>query len=179
MILYEVMKSIVVAYDNERTIGRNNQLPWAGQLPADMRRFKELTEKTSVIMGRHTFDSLPEAFRPLPYRQNIVVSLSRRAFAGALAATSLGDAFSQADSEVMVIGGADIYRQALPLVDRVYATEIDTHTEDGDTFFPEVSNDEWYVSEQQDFLADEHNRFAYSFVTYLRRNPIDRLDRSE
>ena len=59
MILYEVMKSIVVAYDNERTIGRDNQLPWAGQLPADMRRFKELTEKTSVIMGRHTFDSLP------------------------------------------------------------------------------------------------------------------------
>lgn len=80
------MKSIVVAYDHERTIGRNNQLPWAGQLPADMRRFKELTEGTSVVMGRKTFESLPESFRPLPRRQNIVVSLSQQAFLGSVAA---------------------------------------------------------------------------------------------
>ncbi len=173
------MKSIVVAYDHERTIGRDNQLPWAGQLPADMRRFKELTEGTSVVMGRKTFESLPESFRPLPRRQNIVVSLSQQAFVGAAAAHSLEDAFSQADSEIMVIGGAEVYRQALPMVDRVYATEIIVRTEDGDAFFPVLPHDEWGVSERQDFLADERNRFAYSFVTYLRRNPMNVLDRSE
>ena len=171
------MLHIIVAVAKNQAIGKDNQLLW--HLPDDFRRFKRLTSGHKIIMGRKTFESLPESFRPLPRRQNIVVSLSQQAFLGSVAAHSLEDAFSQADSEVMVIGGADIYRQALPLVDRVYATEIDTHAEDGDTFFPEVSSDEWYVSEQQDFLADERNRFAYSFVTYLRHNPIDRLDRSE
>ncbi len=174
MLLYKVMKSIVVAYDHERTIGRDNQLPWAGQLPADMRRFKELTEGTSVVMGRKTFESLPDAFRPLPRRQNIVVSLTQHAFSGAIAADGLEDAFSKAGHEIMVIGGAQIYEQALPMVDRVYATEILARTEDGDAFFPALSRDEWEVSEYKPFAADEKNRLSYSFVTYLRRNPTER-----
>ncbi len=171
VLLYKVMKSIVVAYDHERTIGRDNQLPWAGQLPADMRRFKELTVDTSVIMGRRTFESLPENFRPLPNRQNIVLSLSQTAFAGALTANSLEDAFTQADKEIMVIGGAQIYAQALPLVDRVFATEIDAPKTDGDAFFPELPEAEWEQAERHAFFPDERNKFAYSFVTYLRRNP--------
>lgn len=165
------MNSIVVAYDLDRTIGRDNQLTWEGQLPEDMRRFRKLTEGTSVIMGRKTWDSLPDAFRPLPKRENIVVSLSQVAFRGALAAHSIEDAFSKASNKIMVIGGASIYEQALPLVDRVYATEIHTQVGDGDAFFPKLSSTEWTIAEQEAFYPDEKNHFAYNFVTYLRRNP--------
>jgi dihydrofolate reductase len=167
------MKNIVVAYDFDHTIGRNNQLPWAGQLPADMRRFKEITEGSTVIMGRKTFESLPEAFRPLPNRQNIVVSLTQTAFKGATSAGSIDEAFSNAEHDAFIIGGAQVYKQALPLVDRVFATEIETRTQNGDVFFPTLSLDEWKIDKLQTFNPDEKNQFAYSFVTYLRRNPID------
>lgn len=167
------MRSIVVAYDYDRTIGREGALPWQGMLPADMQHFKELTEGTSVIMGRKTYESLPERFRPLPNRQNIVVSLSQKAIEGVIVANSLGDAFSQADHDIMVIGGAEVYRQALPLVNRVYATEILARTEHGDAFFPELTPDEWQCDAYEAHKPDEVNHFAYSFATYLRRNPID------
>lgn len=167
------MKSIIVAYDYERTIGIKNRLPWAGQLPADMRHFRELTEGTSVIMGRNTFESLPEAVRPLPDRQNIVVSLSQAAFKGAIAATSLEDAFEKADHEIMIIGGASIYQQALPLVDRVYATQITARTIGGDAFFPTLSRKEWKIESYEAHPADSKNKFSYGFLTYLRRNPIE------
>lgn len=164
---------MIVAYDNERTIGREGQLPWAGRLPADMAHFRRLTDGKSVIMGRKTWDSLPESSRPLKNRENIVVSLSQTAFTGALAADSLESAFDMASSETVVIGGANIYEQALPYVDRIYSTEIDTVTQGGDAFFPELSSEEWVISERQSCLVDSRNRFAYSFVTYIRRNPIN------
>ncbi|MGV9001859.1 MAG: dihydrofolate reductase [Candidatus Saccharimonadaceae bacterium] len=168
------MKSIVVAYDMERTIGRNNELPWAGLLPADMRHFKELTVGTSVIMGRSTFESIPEQFRPLAGRQNIVLSRQRNTlFKGAIAAESLEDAFSKAESEIMVIGGAQVYTQALALVGRVYTTEIVTRTQDGDAFFPDLPEADWHVDEFEMHLPDTRNRFGYNFLTYLRRDPIE------
>lgn len=173
MVPYVRMKSIVVAYDSVHTIGRGNELPWAGQLPADMRRFKELTEGTSVIMGRKTFESIPEAYRPLRNRQNIVVSMTQQAIKDAIAANSLEDAFAKADSEIMIIGGAQIYRQALPYVDRVYATEIDTVTPGGDAFFPHLSNADWNVEAFEPHLPDAKNRFSYSFLTYLRHDPVE------
>lgn len=167
------MNSIVVAHDMNHAIGRANRLPWEGRLPADLQHFKELTEGKSVIMGRKTWESLPEAFQPLPNRQNIVVSLSQQAFKGAVVARSLEDAFSQATDEAMVIGGAEIYRQALPLVDRVYATLVICRTPNGDAFFPELSPEEWQVTDKEWHLADDKNQFAYSFFTYLRRSPIE------
>lgn len=166
-------KSIVVAYDMERTIGRDGTLPWAGQLPSDMRHFKHLTENKTVIMGRKTYESLPEAYRPLPHRQNIVISLSRTALEGAQIADCLGDAYSQADYEPMVIGGAQIYKLALPTVDHVYATEIFTHTPNGDAFFPPLLHNEWQVEDRDYRPADKDNRFSHSFVTYFRRSPIE------
>lgn len=165
------MKSIVVAYDELRTIGKENGLPWAGQLPADMQHFKDLTEEKTVIMGRKTYESLPESFRPLPNRRNIVVSLSQQALAGALVEQSLEDALITGGENSMIIGGASIYAQALPYVDRVFATEIATRITDGDAFFPELPSDEWRVGSREDFSADSRNRFAYSFITYLRRTP--------
>lgn len=164
------MKSIVVAYDMEHTIGRANMLPWAGQLPADMRHFQDITEGTSVVMGRKTFESIPERFRPLPNRQNIVISLTQQAFKGVLAARSLEDAFLKAEYEIMVIGGAQVYEQALPLVDRVYATEVTTSTPEGDAFFPHLSAADWEVEEFEPHLADGKNKFGYNFLTYIRRD---------
>ncbi len=163
----------MVAYDYDRTIGRNNELPWAGLLPADMRHFKELTTDTSVIMGRTTYESLPKQYRPLPHRQNIVLSLSQRAIEGAIVASSLEDAYAKADKEIMVIGGESIYRQALPTVNRVFATEILARTKNGDAFFPELSPDEWECAEYEAHPADNENHFAYSFVTYVRRHPVE------
>jgi dihydrofolate reductase len=167
------MKSIVVAYDAMRTIGRNGDLPWAGKLPADMQHFKELTDGTSVIMGRRTFESLPDAYRPLPNRNNIVLSLSAQAIEGATIARNLNEAYGLAGDDAMVIGGAEVYHQALPTVDRVFATEIMARTVRGDAFFPELPVKEWCIDDIQDFEADGKNKYDYSFVTYIRRNLIE------
>ena len=164
------MRSIVVAYDERRTIGKEGDLPWAGKLPADMRHFRDLTLERSVIMGRKTYESLPESFRPLPDRHNIVVSLSQRALAGAVVADSIGEALYIGGENAVVIGGAEIYRQTLPFVDRVFATEIATQTEGGDAFFPELSEHDWQEVDREPHEADDKNAFAYSFVTYMRRH---------
>ena len=167
------MRSIVVAYDELRTIGKDGDIPWAGKLPADMRFFRDLTEDRAVIMGRKTFESLPDAFRPLPNRQNIVISLSQKAMAGAFVVESIDEALEIGGENAYIIGGAQVYRQTLSRVNRVYATEIATRTEGGDTFFPELSEEEWQAISREEHEADERNKFAYSFVTYLRRHPIE------
>lgn len=166
---YCVMNTIVVAYDRLRTIGRHNQLPWQGVLPADMAHFKKITDGQSVVMGRRTFDSLPEQYRPLPNRQNIVLSLSHTAINGVIVVHSLKDAYEASHDAAYVIGGSQIYQQALSTVNRIIATEIDTETTDGDAFFPTIDTDEWDEADRISFEADEVNKFAYSFVTYLRR----------
>ncbi len=163
------MNTIVVAYDRLRTIGRHNRLPWQGILPADMAHFKTITDGQPVVMGRRTFDSLPEQYRPLPNRQNIVLSLSHTAIDGALVVHSLKDAYEASRGDAYVIGGAQIYEQALSTADRIIATEIDTETMGGDAFFPPIDTDEWGEADRISFEADELNKFAYSFVTYLRR----------
>ncbi|MDB5163371.1 MAG: dihydrofolate reductase [Candidatus Saccharibacteria bacterium] len=173
------MKSIVVAYDSMRTIGRDGNLPWAGKMPADMQHFKDLTEGTSVIMGRKTYESLPEAYRPLPNRQNIVLSVSAAAIRGAIIARNLEEAYEYAGENAMVIGGAEIYQQALPTVDRVFATEIMHRTVKGDAFFPPLPASEWCMTDIQDFEADTRNKYDYSFVTYIRRNLVEQLDSEE
>lgn len=167
------MRSIVVAYDVNRVIGSEGALPWAGQLPADMRHFRELTEGKTVIMGRKTFESLPEQFRPLPRRQNIIISLSQTAIEGAQVATSMSDAYAQAENEPIIIGGEQIYRLALPTVDQVFATEIFAKAIKGDAFFPELPADEWRVDTIEEHQADEKNKYDYSFITYRRNTATD------
>jgi len=167
------MKNIVVAYDRDNAIGREGELPWAGQLPADMKRFRELTTNDTVIMGRKTFESLPDNYRPLPNRQNIVLTMGSLAANGFEVAHSLDEAYSLArNEEIHIIGGGQIYAAAIDTVDRIYATEIDTVVENADAYFPLISQDEWVSSEQQIFAADEKNKFGYSFLTYLRSHPI-------
>jgi dihydrofolate reductase len=158
------MRSIVVAYDTNRAIGGNNTIPWQGQMPADMAHFKELTVGKTVIMGRKTFESIG---RPLPYRQNIIVSRQDIEYDQVQVVHSLAHAYAEATSEVAVIGGAEIYTLALNDVDTIYATEIQT-VSDGTVFFPELSSD-WIEVAREAHQADEKNKFAYSYVTYTKR----------
>lgn len=137
------MLSLIAAVARDRAIGRNNRLLW--HLPEDMRYFRETTRGKTVIMGRKTWESLPAAFRPLPGRHNIVVSRDAAYPAdGATLAGSLADALEKAGGadEVFVIGGAELYRQALALADRLYLTEV-AQDGAGDVFFPEMPAAEW------------------------------------
>lgn len=160
--------SLVVAIGTNRAIGRDNQLPW--YLPADLVRFKKLTTGHPIIMGRKTFESLPNG--ALPNRTNIVISRDPHYNApGALVVTSLGAALDEAKKieyeETFVIGGAQIFALALPVADRVYMTIVDTAPE-ADIFFPELGS-EWHETERAAHQADEKNKFDYSYVTYDRQ----------
>ena len=161
------MRHIVVAHSKDRVIGNDKALPWAGDLPADMRHFRELTLGHAVIMGRTTYDSIG---RPLPQRHNIV--LSRQAdlsIDGCTVVHSLDEAYevAQGNEEVFVIGGEKVYRLALPTVDRLHVTEIDTSLS-GDSHFIEVNPEEWSETNREEYFADEKNRFNYRFITYDR-----------
>lgn len=161
--------SLIVAYSANRVIGKDNQMPW--QLPSDLAHFKRQTSGHPIIMGRKTWESLG---RPLPNRHNIVVT--RRAqgdFTGATVVGSLQEAFAAVadQSTAYVIGGAQLYEQALPMVDEVIATEIDAHIE-GDTYFPALDGDTWVVSASQ--AQPEENGLRYAFVTYHRRTAKSR-----
>lgn len=160
---------MVVAFEYaSRAIGANGTLPWEGQLPADLQHFAEVTRGGTVIMGRKTFESLPEKYRPLPGRQNIVLSMSEKALKGAIVVPDLAQAYRQATSEPFIIGGGQIYELALPTATRVIATEVIGRVMDGDTFFPDLPRNKWVISSREDHAPDEHNRYPYSFVTYER-----------
>lgn len=155
--------TLIVAYDRQRGIGVNNTLPW--QLPEDLAYFKRVTSGHPIIMGRKTFDSIG---RPLPNRRNIVVTRNaawRRD--GVDAAPSLADAIAIAGDDAFIIGGAQIFAEAIPLAARILATEIDD-TFDCDTFFPELPAAEWHEVERTPQRA-ERDGMAFAFVEYLRR----------
>ncbi|MGH7217973.1 MAG: dihydrofolate reductase [Candidatus Microsaccharimonas sp.] len=168
------MSTMVVAFEYaSRAIGVNGALPWEGQLPADLQHFVEVTRGGTVIMGRKTFESLPEKYRPLPGRQNIVLSMSGKAIEGALVVPNLNEAYEQAKNEPFIIGGGQIYELALPTVHRVLATEVIARVANGDAFFPELPKEDWEITNREDHAANEANRFPYGFVTYERRTPTN------
>ncbi len=137
------MLCLIAAVARNRAIGRDGHLLW--HLADDLRHFRQTTSGKAVIMGRRTWESLPLPFRPLPKRRNIVVSRNTAYRAeGALLAHSLGEAIALAGSatDVFIIGGAELYRQALPLAGRIYLTEVAADAP-GDAFFPELSHAEW------------------------------------
>ena len=157
--------TLIAAVAKNGVIGKDNRLPW--HLPADLRHFKALTTGHAVIMGRKTWESLPEKFRPLPGRQNIVVTRNATyAASGATVAGSLPDAVAAAaGEEAFVIGGAELYQVALPLADRLQLTEIDAEF-DGDTWFPARDLRQWREV-TRDMHRDETGP-GYAFVRYDR-----------
>ncbi len=167
-------KALIVAMAQNRVIGRNNKLPW--YLPNDLKYFKQVTMGKPIIMGRLTFESIG---KPLPGRVNIVVTRNRDWQAEGVRVThSLEDAYDLAASiadidgrdEVMVIGGDQIYRAALPLANRLYLTEVHAQV-DGDAYFPAFDRSDWQEVAREDFAASEPNPYAYSFVVLDRCRP--------
>ena len=156
---------LIYARSRNGVIGRDGQLPW--HLPADLAHFKQTTLGQAVVMGRKTWDSLPERFRPLPGRTNIVITRQTDWHApGALVAHSLEQAMSlcPAPGPLWVIGGADIYAQALPLASTVVVTEIDVEVQ-GDAHAPKLGT-EW--KEMTRLLQQNEDGLSYSFVTYKK-----------
>lgn len=158
--------SIIVALTDDLLIGGNNQLVW--RLPADVQYFKRITLGKPIIMGRKTYESIG---RPLPGRRNIVISRDKDLqLSGCEIYDSLDKTLAAVkDSpEVMIIGGAEIYKDALPITDIMYLTFIH-HKFHGDTYFPPWNSDEWEEIEHRDCEPDEVNKYAYSFVTLRRK----------
>lgn len=164
--------SLIAALARNRVIGKNNDLPW--HLPDDMQYFIRTTRGHHVIMGRKNYESIPPKFRPLPHRSNIVITRQPHyAALGCQIVHSFADALQVArqagENEVFVIGGAQIYLEALPLAHRLYLTEIHAEIE-GDTFFPVFNKSEWKEVSRKYHAMDNRHAFAFDFVIYHRIN---------
>ncbi len=156
--------SIIVAIARNFAIGKDNNLLW--HISADLKRFKKITSGHAVIMGKRTYESLP--FRPLPKRTNIVITdVPDEKFEGCTTVYSIQQAidFCKEDDETFVMGGGSVYRQFLPLADKLYITLIHKDFE-ADTFFPEVNFDEWNLIEKEDHGPEGDNEFSYSFLVF-------------
>lgn len=154
------MVSIVVAYGRNRVIGNDGDLPW--HLPTDLRHFRELTMGSPVIMGRKTYESIPPKFRPLPGRRNLVLTENPDYDPGdgAEIFTSLQAALDgAAGHDTFVIGGGRTYEQALPLADRIYATEVDLAPA-GDAFFPSLGRSWVRVEAREPVVEDDGTTFT-------------------
>jgi dihydrofolate reductase len=166
--------SAVVAMAENRVIGKNNQLPW--HLPADLKHFKAITTGHPVIMGRKTYLSIG---KPLPNRTNIIITRDQTFKApGCIVTTSIDQAIERASenniAEIFIIGGAEIYQQLFPRIQRIYITIVH-HAFEGDAYFPELNNNAWREINRIKYAADEKNLYDYSFVT-LERIKSYRID---
>ncbi len=159
--------SIIVAIAQNNAIGKNNELLW--HIPNDLKRFKKLTSGHNIIMGKKTYQSLP--FRPLPNRTNIVITdIVGEVIEGCKMAYSIKDAVELMDkeNENFIIGGGSIYKQFLPVADKLYLTVV--HKDfDADIFFPEINFDEWEKIEEVFVNDDDSVPFDYSYLT-LKKN---------
>lgn len=164
--------SLIAAADEDNVIGLGNTIPW--DIPADRKHFREMTEGSPVIMGRKTFDSIIERIdHPLPNRRNIVITRKGDLYAGEYdLVSSLDDALeivrSMEVEEGFVIGGGQIYEQAMPMADRLYLTRIH-HRFEGDVYFPEIRELDWEVKSEERHEADVDNPYAYTFLVYERK----------
>ncbi|MGJ8547917.1 dihydrofolate reductase [Winogradskyella wichelsiae] len=160
--------TIIVAEGEDNAIGKDNDLIW--HLSDDLKHFKALTNGHHIIMGRKTFESFP---KPLPNRIHVVITRQKdyKAPAGVIVVNSLNDALDAAryDKQPFVIGGGEIYKQALPYVDKLEITRVHSTFENADTFFPKIDETEWKEVSRTTHDADEKHAFAFSFITYLKR----------
>ncbi len=155
------MIALIAAISENNCIGKSGTLPW--YIPEDLKRFKTITTGHTVLMGRKTWESIPEKFRPLPNRKNIVITRNTDypVPAGVILYHSVDEVLKQEKGDIMVIGGAEIYTQSIELADTLYITHIRTFIEDGTAFFPTIDPTIWKETEREDH---EH----FSFVTYTK-----------
>ena len=162
------MLSIIVAISENYAIGKAGDL--LCHLPNDLKHFKELTTGATVVMGKNTFFSLPR--RPLPNRRNIVLTRDTAfAYDNTEIANSIQELQNmlQTDEHVFIIGGGEVYRQFMPLVDELYITHIHHIWEDADTFFPTIDDTIWKCIEEEYHDPDEKHSYPYTFAKYAKR----------
>lgn len=173
--------SIIAAVDENGAIGVNGDMPWGREMRSDLRRFKELTFGCPILMGRKTYESLPNG--PLPGRLNIVVT-SQKGYEvpdGVMVVPNVNhgiilgvkEAEEIGAGSLFVIGGASIFKEAIGLVDTIYLTRIHHVFPDADTYFPEFPSytwSEWRVTEEEEHPADDENKYPYSFMTFEWRS---------
>lgn len=159
------MISFIVAVSKNNVIGRKNKLPWKQK--TDYQYYKNLAMGHVVAMGRTTFELVGRSITD----KEIIVFARDPDYqpAGVTVAHDIAQGLPQTDEEVMVLGGAQIYAQALPFTDRMYITEIDAVIPDGDAFFPEFDHSEWVETSREHHEADENNQYPYDFVVYDRK----------
>lgn len=162
------MITIIAAVAANGAIGVDNRL--LCRMPNDLRRFKRLTTGHTVIMGRKTFESLPKG--ALPDRKNVVLSGNTQTpFLGCERYDRLETALNihQPDSEIFIIGGASVYKQAIDIADKLYITFIHHFFDRADVFFPEIEEFDWKMTDAEDHPADEQHPYPYTFATFIRK----------
>jgi dihydrofolate reductase len=155
------MINVIVAYDKNLAIGKDNTLVW--RQSADLKRFKELTTGNTVVMGRKTFESIG---KPLPNRRNIVITRQDIQIEGVEIIKSIEE-IKNIEEDIFIIGGGEIYKSCLIFADRIFATEIDCEIE-ADTWFVDVDMSEWVVESKSEHKSDEKNQYDYSFINLIK-----------
>lgn len=164
------MISIIVAVSEDWGIGKDNELLW--HISEDLKRFKKLTSGNTVIMGKKTWESLPR--RPLTGRKNIVLTDNlQESIENSVTAYSIEDALNKCgpDEEIFIIGGESIYRQFMPVTDRLFITHVHKKAP-ADVYFPRIDPEIWNVVEEEEFRASETNEIPYTYKIYQRSNKI-------
>lgn len=162
------MISIIVAISENNAIGNKGDL--LCHLPKDLKHFKQITDRHTVIMGERTFFSLPR--HPLPGRRNIVLTDQQgKTFSGADSAYSIEQVLQMVskDEEAFIIGGGMVYRQFMPIADKLYITHIHHTWDEADTFFPAIEPDVWQQTAEENVEADENNPHSFTFAEYVRK----------
>lgn len=160
------MFSIIVAVSRNRVIGKNGDIPW--YLPDDLKRFAKITKGHTVIMGRKTYESIIEKLgKPLPDRKSVVITSQHNFDApGCVVLQSVDEAihiFSKRDDEIFVIGGSEIYKQFMPITEKLYVTEVNVEC-DGDAFFPNYDHKEWNIVFGENHSVDVKHAYAFLFI---------------
>lgn len=160
-----IKKNIIVAYDDNNAIGKDNKMLW--HISEDLRYFKNVTSGHPVIMGRNTYESIG---KPLPNRTNIV--LSHKYIDGVITVDTLDAAFDEAekvDNECFIIGGAQLYNECIKVADQLYVTRVHTAIKDADTFFPKIDENIWVSIMSSDVKIDKESGLGYNFEIYIRK----------
>ena len=160
------MITLIAAVAENYALGKNNELLW--HLPDDFKRFKQITTGHHIIMGRKTFESFP---KPLPNRTHIIITRQKDyQYEDCVIVDSLQKALAicSNETEVFIIGGGEIYKQSLAIVDKLDLTRVH-HTFEADTFFPEIDHDKWVLSTSEHHPKDEKHAYSFTFETYLRK----------
>ena len=155
--------SLIAAFDKNQAIGKNGDLPW--HLSSDLKHFKNITTGNTIVMGRKTFDSIGRA---LPNRKNIVLTRNLKwQYEGVVTINNVNDIFEicKNDSEIFVIGGAEIYNAFLDIATKMILSYVETEVKDADAFFPKFKSENWKIMDESEIIKEENDDFSYKIIT--------------